>query len=275
VVANLGSGRGAAVQKLCPNLKGCKCSKDKGGGSCVLEAQCKGWKVFPTPENYPEGLDCMYVDSPALEKLSKEEKEKGIQAIPASMRRLDLSGSRLKELPESGFGHLKELRVLNLEFNMLEVLPEKTFHGLSHLKVIWLTGNHYQKDEPEYKKMKAAGNNLKELHPGQFKTCIGLQILLMHHNKLVTLPATIFEDQKKLRVVKMLDNPFKPKILKTDDAFKELLSSKVLHQLDINKDSGDSLEDEWEKAKSYLSDDFSPGAPAPKKKKKGKAKPEL
>merc|ERR1719247_2973390 len=73
----------------------------------------------------------------------------------------------------------------------------------------------------------------------------------MHHNKLASLPDKIFEDQEKLRLVKLLDNKFSPALTKKHPAFEKLLASKVLRQLDIKFDSGDGLEDMWERKRMY------------------------
>merc|ERR1712194_441369 len=133
----------------------------------------------------------------------------GLRAIPTSVRRLDLNQCGLGHLPEGdALGRLSELRVLNLEFNKLTTLPKDVFHGLSKLKVLWLTGNHYGPQEKEHKKMKALGNNLEAVDREQFKGMAGLQVLLMHHNKLKSLPAGVFSTLKKLKVLKLLDNPF-------------------------------------------------------------------
>jgi len=189
----------------------------------------------------------------------------------------------LGELPESGLGHLPNLRVLNLEFNRLQRLPAKVFQGLSKLKVLWLTGNHYNPEEQMYKRMKKAGNRLEdfdasrnplsligssetkceELHKDLFKGLDGLQVLLLHHNALRELPGGLFSGLRKLRVLKLLDNPFKPNLSTSHDAFAGLLeedkNNRALQQLDLKQDSGDSLEDHWEETRTYLSDDFKLG----------------
>eukprot|EP00933_Yihiella_yeosuensis_P044428 TRINITY_DN39551_c0_g1_i1.p1 TRINITY_DN39551_c0_g1~~TRINITY_DN39551_c0_g1_i1.p1 ORF type:complete len:276 (+),score=53.03 TRINITY_DN39551_c0_g1_i1:54-881(+) len=259
------AGLGSVVGKLaCPAH--CECSRGGGGGECNIEVTCKGIRHFPLPKQYPEGIDCLFLNSPELRFLADSEKEEGLRSLPTTLRRLDLSESRLKHFPEAGLGYLEELRVLNLEFNEITSLPEKTFHGLRRLKVLWLTGNHYDKSEKEYKKMKQAGNNLQVLHEDQFEGLQSLQVLLMHHNKLKELPEKVFRDVKRLRVVKLLDNPWKPKLTKKHPALVPLVEGGVTKQLDIRSDSGDSLEDYWEETGTYLSDDFQAG-PLPKQKR--------
>ncbi|CAE7311090.1 sli, partial [Symbiodinium sp. KB8] len=114
------------------------------------------------------------------------------------------------------------------------------------MQVLWLTGNHYSPNEREYKKMKVAGNRLHQLHPQQFEGLKSLQVLLLHHNRLETLPDSLFDGLAKLRVLKLLDNPFRPRLTRSHPAFIKALQGGVLQQLDLDEDSGDSLEDEWE-----------------------------
>ncbi|CAJ1444434.1 unnamed protein product [Effrenium voratum] len=241
--------------KTCP--AGCRCSTGPGGGDCGLTATCRKLFSFPKQEQYPEGLDCLFIHSPKLRNLPPDKMEAGLRSIPATVRRLDLSESRLRRLP--GASLPPKLRVLNLEFNELEELPEDAFHGLSKLKVLWLTGNHYQVGEKGYKKMKVAGNRLQELPPRIFQGLSNLQVLLLHHNRMQFLPPGVFDELAKLRVLKLLDNPFASRLSRKHPAFQNLLKTGVLQQLDLEEDSGDSLEDFWEETSSYLSDEFNAG----------------
>lgn len=272
---------GGKPKKATPCPKGCFCedSGQRNIQDCTVSVTCESKRAkFPTADEYPPELDCLFLNSPKLSKATDEEKEQGLRAIPESVRRLDLSQAGLSELPGGDvIGRLSELRVLNLEFNKLKRLPPKIFHGLTKLKVLWLTGNHYQKGEPEYKKMKALGNHLEALDSKQFQGLEGLQVLLMHHNKLTELPEGLFEDQKKLKVLKLLDNKFKPKLTRKHPAFAPLLNDPepATYQLDISQDSGDELEDYWEKTGTYLGDDFFKGKVPKKKKKKKKKSDEL
>lgn len=210
---------------------------------------------------YPSGLDCLFIHSPKLSKLDPSAKEAGLRAIPDSLRRLDLSTCGLGALPEGdALGRLMELRVLNLEFNRLSQIPQVAFHGLTKLKVLWLTGNHYGPDEDDYKKMKKLGNRLEVLDEDQFNGLGNLQVLLVHHNRLKTLPVGIFEDLTKLKVLKLLDNPFTPRLSIDHGAFAEL-PKEQLYQLDLDDDSGDDLEDYWEGSNTYLSDEYFLGPP--------------
>lgn len=237
----------------------CTCSLGRGGNDCGKTVVCKGLRAFPLGKQYPDGLDCLFINSPKLKFLSAEELELGLLSIPSSVRRLDLSESRLGQIPEVGLGHLYNLRVLNLEFNELTALPEAAFRGLSHLKVLWLTGNHYAPDELDYRKMQLAGNKIEELLENQFEGLDSLQVLLLHHNKLEKLPTNVFKGLTRLRVLKLLDNPFGASVTRKHRAFASLLSAGVLQQLDLEKDSGDTLEDFWEETGTYLSDAFSAG----------------
>eukprot|EP00927_Polykrikos_kofoidii_P057077 TRINITY_DN51185_c0_g1_i1.p1 TRINITY_DN51185_c0_g1~~TRINITY_DN51185_c0_g1_i1.p1 ORF type:complete len:309 (+),score=40.85 TRINITY_DN51185_c0_g1_i1:65-928(+) len=250
----------ACAAKVSPCPKGCQCvGFHPDFGDCKVTVLCERIKAFPSSADYPKDLDCLFMSAPKLSKLNASAKDAGIRAFPTSIRRLDLNQCGLGELPVGdAIGRLRELRVLNLEFNKLKTLPREAFHGLDKLKVLWLTGNHYHPDEKEYKKMRALGNNLNSLDSEQFSGLKNLQVLLIHHNRLKVLPQSIFADQGRLRVLKLLDNPFMPRLTRDHAAFRELLSRVplALTQLDIDEDSGDDLEDMWEETKTYLSDDF-------------------
>merc|ERR1740123_1224752 len=113
--------------------------------------------------------------------------------------------------------------------------------------------------------MAKAANFIEELHPRQFVTLEGLQVLLLHHNALRDLPDDLFAQQAKLRVLKLLDNPFKNPLDRSHPAFRGT-SSAHLQQLDLQTDSGDDLEDYWERTRTYLSDSFLPEEPAPRRR---------
>lgn len=267
---------GAAASSQCQNEElselGCDCiteqelneERDDGKVDCHQIVFCQNLHAFPGADHYPPNLDCLFLSGHALGGLPAAEKETGLLALPQSLRRLDLAGCSLGELPASDpLGRLTELRVLNLEFNKLTKLSKSAFHGLSKLKVLWLTGNHFQPDEEAYEQMKALGNNLEELHEDQFRGLENLQVLLAHHNKLgPTLPDGVFRDQKQLKVLKLLDNRFVG-MDRNHKAFTHLLvgPEPVLYQLDLKDDSGDDLEDYWEAHGSYTSDDFFLGPP--------------
>merc|ERR1711865_419121 len=140
-------------------------------------------------------------------------------------------------------------------------IPVSVFHPLQKLKILWLTGNHYQKDEKGWKGRERVKNKLAHLHEDQFKGLKQLQVLLMHHNVLEGLPPTLFRDQQKLKVLKIVDN--KEEFDVSNQAFSPLLASikrceegepskGECLQLDLEADSGDKLEDIWEEAGSYL-----------------------
>lgn len=249
----------AADAQLYPCPRNCLCtpSLDDECGHTVV---CDNIETFPNWDEYPNKVDCIFLSSSKLGGLSADAKERGLRNLPSTVRRLDLSQCGLGELPAGdALGRLKALRVLNLEFNRLRKLPRDVFHGLDKLKVLWLTGNHYNPDEREYKKMKALGNRLAELDSDQFRGLANLQVLLLHHNRFKALPPGLFDGLDRLKVLKLLDNRFKPEISRSHPAFSKLLhggASPVLYQLDIDDDSGDDLEDHWEQTHTYLSDEF-------------------
>eukprot|EP00929_Paragymnodinium_shiwhaense_P072695 TRINITY_DN36904_c0_g2_i1.p1 TRINITY_DN36904_c0_g2~~TRINITY_DN36904_c0_g2_i1.p1 ORF type:complete len:284 (+),score=93.72 TRINITY_DN36904_c0_g2_i1:39-890(+) len=248
----------ATAAEACPS--GCRC---RPMGECKLMVECRKIRAFPS--SYPDKVDCIFLNAPSLGKALPEEKRNGIAAMPGTVKQLDLADCGLGETQPGWFQHLSELRVLNLEFNRLQEVPAKAFEGLGKLKVLWLTGNHYHPDEPEYKKKKALGNKIVKVHAEAFSGLGNLQVLLMHHNKIKTLDDKVFKNLGKLKVLKLLDNP----ISKTLSVKHQLFDSirKYCYQLDLIDDSGDDLEDFWEESRSYFKDDWFEGPPKKKKKK--------
>ena len=78
---------------------------------------------------------------------------------------------------------------------------------------------------------------------------VDLLSLIFFFCRLTSLPDNLFRSQAKLRVLKLLDN--KLKVRKSDRVFAPLGS---IEQLDLKKDSGDQLEDDWNYSGDALSD---------------------
>jgi hypothetical protein len=233
-------------------------------------------------------MDCVSLATPAVAFLGIKAPEK-LDALFAGLPRsrllsLDLSMCGLGALKPSWFEGMEELRMLNLEYNRLglglltskssdgavsaeqqaaldDPIPATVFHPLKKLKILWLTGNHFQKDEKGWKGRERVKNKLVRLHPEQFEGLKHLQVLLMHHNGLESLSPTLFRDQNKLRVLKLVDNT--KEFDASDPSFESLLASTKrceegeasqgdCLQLDLEADSGDKLEDIWEKNDTYL-----------------------
>jgi len=260
----------------CP--AGCECFANTRGGAkngCAVEVRCEelsGSQRFPT--GYAEETQCIGLSIGALATLSAAEKSAMFAAMPAGIKLLDLSmcglGVRGDGLPPATFGRFTQLRFLNLEFNGLTSLPADAFHGLASLRTLWLTGNHYQRGEPGYEERQKLGNNLAgTLAAKQFAGLASLQCLLMHHNKLSALPDALFGGTPMLRVLKLVDNAFAaPGLREHDRTFAPLLaraglplceggrpSTGACLQLDMDRDSGDALEDIWDGLGISLADD--------------------
>lgn len=183
--------------------------------------------------------------------------------LPPGIKLLDLSMCRLGGLlPKNPFARLHELRFLNLEFNQLTSLPESVFQGSDNLRTLWLTGNHWRPEEEGYSHMAAQANKISVLPEDTFVHTPNLEVLLMHHNALQSLPASLFVPIKdSIKVLKLVDNAFEPRLGPDTAALQPLLNKKAAAlrrcrsgmpsdgsclQLDIRRDSGDTLEDVWE-----------------------------
>jgi len=178
---------------------------------------------------------------------------------------VDIFGCGIKDIPDKAFSHLSEVRVLNLEYNQLTEVRANALVGMSNLKVLWLTGHHIQKDEyggkamppmSEYNKVDALKNEIKTIDERAFADNGKLAVLLMHHNKIESVPEGVFSTPKSsLRVLKLLDNPMTAKghgLAKGKGPFAGFANC---HQFDLDYDSGDVLEDQMEGGGFYLNDD--------------------
>lgn len=229
---------------------------------CEKEVFCEQAVAFPS--EYPVGTDCIFLRNASLGQLSAGEKDEGLRAIPAEIRRLDLSECRLgKDLNFEALEHLTELRALNLEFNNLQKVPANAFKTMSKLKILWLTGNHYHDNDPDYGKLKAASNKIKKLDKDALVGLHNLQVLYLHHNKIKKLDKRVFRDLHKLKVLKLHENPISVELRPSKPIFDPI--RETCYQIDIEKDSGEELEQWWIEKKMYLSDDWFPGSPYKKK----------
>ena len=226
---------------------------------------------------FPPGTDCVGIHIIPNSPWSLQEKEKLFQEdLPSEIKFLDLSFSGLITLPKQAFVRFPNLIFLSLEFNQLETLEQNIFQGLDHLRVLWLTGNHIQPEEDMYANGNLLQNHIENIHEETFIPLgKSLQVLLMHHNYLTSLPAdTMFgpENMPQLRVLKLLDNPWKDEMKETFDKLhnswdaaaaaakgrvvckKHKSSRGECLQLDVTEDSGDDLEDIWDEMHMSLAD---------------------
>ncbi|CAL1141765.1 unnamed protein product, partial [Cladocopium goreaui] len=93
--------------------------------------------------------------------------------LPSSLRRLELQGSRLRNLSGSAFHNLKQLETLQLQQNFLgPSLPLTLFRDLEALRTL-----------------KLGRNQLKDLEPTHFQGCENLETLDLSENFLSNLSA--------------------------------------------------------------------------------------
>jgi len=220
---------------------------------CDLSVSCHS--ITGALPKLPANTECLWIrESFGLTKLSMEEK-KGFWSSAGLnkgvLRLLQIEGG-LGDLPEDFFKGFTQLRFLNLEANKFVTLPERLFDDLTNLKVLYLTGNHIQPDEGEelYQLYKKNGNQLKSLEENQFKTMKNIKILLLHHNQLTSLPNTVFQNNRVLMTLKLIDNKFKPALKYSHPALTIFNPKKM--QLDLKRDTGDGFEDELLKTGQLL-----------------------
>ena len=240
-----------AWEGVCPS--GCECVQNER--YCKVRIQCGAFTTaLPDASQWPAEADCIGLQPrtpEALSGLTLEQKSALLKPLPRTIRQLDLSMCRLGALPADFLQGFPSLKMLNLEFNNLQTLPPPLFHGLPKLKVLWLTGQHYRRSEEDWAAHEAAKNELTALHPAQFEGLGSLQVLLLHHNLLAALPTPLFNGTPQLRVLKLVDNRLPHSLSPAAAVFAPLTK---VEQLDLNEDSGDALEDSWERDGTYLDD---------------------
>lgn len=102
--------------------------------------------------------------------------------LPTSLRRLDLQGSRLRNLSGSAFQGMKQLKTLQLQQNFLgPSLPPTLFRDLKELRTL-----------------KLGRNQLKDLEPEHFQGCENLETLDLSENFLSNLTAGTFPSSLEL-----------------------------------------------------------------------------
>lgn len=102
--------------------------------------------------------------------------------LPSSLRRLELQGSRLRNLSGSAFQGLKQLETLQLQQNFLgPSLPLTVFRDLEALRTL-----------------KLGRNQLKDLEPTHFQGCENLETLDLSENFLSNLSAGTFPSSLEL-----------------------------------------------------------------------------
>jgi len=232
----------AMAEAACPS--GCKCSFRRDG-ECASVAQC------PCGTHVLGNFDCVFFQHSVWEGYPRLD---WLSAIPASARQVDLLGCGIKTIPDGSFAHLAATRVLNLEYNALTGIAAGAFKGMAALKVLWITGHHMRPDDTppeEYKTLEPIQNRIASIHADAFLETPKLTVLLAHHNRLGSLPDLLFKTPAKaLRVLKLLDNRLSLKRFEGP-----LAGLEGVHQLDLDNDSGDFLEDWMEQQGHYLDDD--------------------
>lgn len=146
---------------------------------------------------------------------------------PEEIVRLDLSGHKLKSLPES-FGILSKLLVLNLANNQLSTLPE-SMKNLPNLSNLDIRRNSFELLPPlltslPLRSLNASGNKITDI--SLLGACRELRVLDMSSNSLKEL-GIVFGVENELRTLNLSNN-----FLKELDAFFSTLGN--LQRLNLN-----------------------------------------
>ncbi|XP_059640442.1 plant intracellular Ras-group-related LRR protein 1-like [Cornus florida] len=128
-------------------------------------------KLVKIYESAAAGVNGVAEDKPVAEEMNEEVVGILQEASGKGIERIDLSGRRLRILPEA-FGHIRQLVMLNLSSNLLEVVPD-SIAGLENLEELNLA------------------SNLLESLPDSIGVLLNLKILDVSGNKLTVLPDSI------------------------------------------------------------------------------------
>ncbi|KAK1565537.1 hypothetical protein Q3G72_029097 [Acer saccharum] len=156
----------------------------------LKEAEARLVKMYERADNQ-EGSDALPAE---IDQVNEEIVEVLQEASGKSLESVDLSGRRLKILPEA-FGRIPGLRVLNLSSNQLEVIPD-SIAGLKDLEELNLSSNLLESLPDSIgllqnlKILDVAGNKLTAL-PDSVCHCRSLVELDVSFNRLTYLPTNI------------------------------------------------------------------------------------
>lgn len=137
----------------------------------LKEAEERLVKIYESAGSSAEDEGTRDVPAAATEEVNEEVVGVLQEATGEGLERVDLSGRRLRFLPEA-FGRIRSLLVLNISKNQLEIIPD-SIAGLENLEEL------------------NAASNLLESLPDSIGLLQRLKILDVSGNKLAALPDTI------------------------------------------------------------------------------------
>lgn len=105
------------------------------------------------------------------------------------LKELNLSENLIAKIDENVFYQNLKLEFLNLASNHLVDLPMKSFMNLANLTILYLNNNH-----------------IEELSSEMFSGCSSLMELRMDDNKLKMMPNGIFKNNKKFKLLNIMNN---------------------------------------------------------------------
>lgn len=118
----------------------------------------------------------------------------GLRTIPGiqmnHLRRIDLSGNQIENIPPETFRECTHLQTLKLEHNQIHYIDADFFEGLNELEELYLTGNLIEAISPDpfhlprLERLSLSDNPLKELEPSTFLELSQLKTLMLGKTKL-------------------------------------------------------------------------------------------
>ncbi|KAI8498641.1 hypothetical protein Bbelb_238430 [Branchiostoma belcheri] len=179
--------------------------------------------------------------------------------LPATILRLDLQGSRLKELRRHSFDALKRLQYLDLSWTRFEYVENGTFASLTNLRTLNLSRNglgdaqwfNITSSLPSLQTLILSDNRLQQLNRRTFRglhnltfldissnaIIVGecafcgqqrLQRLDMTDNEISTLPNRLFHPQSELELLDLSNNRLRDDVLAKEEPWSGLARLRTL-----------------------------------------------
>uniref|UniRef100_A0A1I8EZU1 Leucine Rich Repeat family protein n=1 Tax=Wuchereria bancrofti TaxID=6293 RepID=A0A1I8EZU1_WUCBA len=130
-----------------------------------------------------------------------------------SLQRLSLAGNYLNESLACWWDGLEHLKELDLGWNEILKIDENAFNGLSNLRRLNMSEtsitefNKILKHLPSLKELDLSNGKLQQIDESDLEAQNGrLEELILRNNQLTTLPRSVLENMKNLRLLDLSNN---------------------------------------------------------------------
>lgn len=168
-----------------------------------------------------------------------------LKDLGSKITSINLTGNKLKEIPENLFNKAENLENIILSNNNLTTLHPKQFANNSNLKSVVINSNNILtldkdtfKNNPLLESIEMSNNNIKILPEGLFSNNKKLNTLYMPYNEIESLPEDIFTGTK-LEFISLSNNALQelPKSIGLESLNKLYIGTNKINKLpaELNK----------------------------------------